>query len=109
MYKDLGLKSPTNPLSEKECVERCMLAMVNEASRALLEDKIVESPQELDLAMIMGTGFPPFRGGLLKYADKLGSNYIVQELELYAARFGKRFQPSQPLVNMAKSDRTFYS
>ncbi len=109
IYADMGLSAPTNKLSEKEIIERGIFVMINEASLALIEDRIVEKPQDLDLAMIMGTGFPPFRGGLLKYADSLGSGYIVQELELYATRFGKRFTPSKPISNMAKSNRKFYS
>ena len=52
--------------------------MVNECALALDQDKIVETPHEVDLAMIMGTGFPPFRGGLLKYADHVGAQYIAE-------------------------------
>lgn len=109
VYSELGLGSPNSSLSEKEILERGIFMMINEAALALVEDRIVEKAQDLDLAMIMGTGFPPFRGGLLKYADNLGSAYIVQELELYASRFGKRFTPTQPLINMAKTDRKFYA
>jgi 3-hydroxyacyl-CoA dehydrogenase/enoyl-CoA hydratase/3-hydroxybutyryl-CoA epimerase len=107
IYKELGLPSPTDPLSEKECIERGMLQMVNEAAQALLAEHIVSSPAEVDLAMIMGTGFPPFRGGLLKWADSLGSKYIAEELEIYASKYGKRFKPLPPLANMATSNRKF--
>jgi 3-hydroxyacyl-CoA dehydrogenase/enoyl-CoA hydratase/3-hydroxybutyryl-CoA epimerase len=109
IYKELGLPSPTDPLTEKECVERGMLQMVNEAAQALLAEHIVTSAAEVDLAMIMGTGFPPFRGGLLKWADSLGSKYIAEELEVYASKYGKRFKPLQPLTNMALGNRKFYS
>lgn len=109
VYKDLGLSAPTNKLTEKETLERGILIMVNEAALALLEDRIVDRPEQVDLAMIMGTGFPPFRGGLLRYADTLGTKYIANELDIYAARFGKRLTPSQPLANLAKNDRKFYS
>jgi 3-hydroxyacyl-CoA dehydrogenase/enoyl-CoA hydratase/3-hydroxybutyryl-CoA epimerase len=109
VYAELGLKVPTNPLTTKECVERGIFMMINECSLALLEDRIVESPHEVDLAMIMGTGFPPFRGGLLKYADSIGSEYIVDQLEAYAVTKGPRLKPHNPLRNMAKTKRTFYS
>ncbi len=109
VYIDLGLPPSTNKLTEKEIIERGMFRMINEASMALLEEHIVGSAGECDLAMIMGTGFPPFRGGLLKYADKLSSEYIVQELEVYKSRYSKRFAPSASLLNMAKSNRKFYS
>lgn len=109
VYADLGLKPATNPLTTKECIERGIFMMINECSLALLEDRIVETPHEVDLAMIMGTGFPPFRGGLLKYADATGTEYIVDQLESYAVSKGPRLKPHNPLRNMAKTKRTFYS
>jgi len=109
IYSDLGLGSPSNPLTGKECIERGVFSMINECAMALLEDKIVHTPDEVDLAMIMGTGFPPFRGGLLKYADSLGTNYIVDQLEIYAAKNAPRLKPSAPLRSMAKTGRKFYS
>lgn len=109
IYAALGLPAPKNPLTNKECIERGVFAMVNECALALVEDKIVETPHEVDLAMIMGTGFPPFRGGLLKYADTLGTSYIVDQLEVYAAGGRARLKPSNPLRAMAKTQRKFYS
>lgn len=108
IYAELGLPAPTNPLTEKECLERGIFTMINEAALALVEDRIVSQPQDVDLAMIMGTGFPPFRGGLLKYADSVGTKYIAQELELYASKCGARLRPSVPLANLAKTERKFY-
>lgn len=108
VYSDLGLPAPTNPLTEKECLERGVFQMVNEAALALHQDHIVREPQDVDMAMIMGTGFPPFRGGLLKYADSLGTQYIAGELELYASKCGARLKPTVSLANMAKSNRKFY-
>lgn len=109
IYGELGLSAPTNPLTEKECLERGVFTMINEAALALIEDHIVQTPQDVDLAMIMGTGFPPFRGGLLKYADAMGTQYVAQELELYASKCGARLRPSQPLANLAKTNRKFYA
>jgi 3-hydroxyacyl-CoA dehydrogenase/enoyl-CoA hydratase/3-hydroxybutyryl-CoA epimerase len=109
IYSTLGLKEPTNPHTSKECIERGVFMMINECSLALYEDRIVESPHEIDLAMIMGTGFPPFRGGLLKYADTLGTEYIVDQLEFYGQQKGARLKPNNPLRNMAKTKRKFYN
>lgn len=108
VYAECGLSKPTDPLTEKEVIERGIFRMINEAALVLNEERIVETPQEVDLGMIMGTGFPPFRGGLLKYADSLGSQYIVDELELYSTKYGVRFKPTNPLRNMAKTQRQFY-
>jgi 3-hydroxyacyl-CoA dehydrogenase/enoyl-CoA hydratase/3-hydroxybutyryl-CoA epimerase len=108
IYKDLGLNSIKNDLSEEECIQRGIYTMINEASRALLEDKIVETPEEVDLAMIMGTGFPPFRGGLLKYADSKGIKEIVSQLDVYESKYGKRFKPSEALIQMVQEGKNFY-
>ncbi|MFN7727798.1 MAG: 3-hydroxyacyl-CoA dehydrogenase NAD-binding domain-containing protein [Bdellovibrio sp.] len=105
VYADLGLGAPTNPHPNQECIERGVFAMINECSLALLEDHIVNTPSEVDLAMIMGTGFPPFRGGLLKYADSIGTPYIVGQLEKYAAKGAKRLTPAKTL----RSATRFYN
>lgn len=108
IYSELGLPKPSNPLTKKECLERGIFAMINECSLALLEDRIVDTAQEVDLAMITGTGFPPFRGGLLKYADAVSAKYIADQLELYAQKGRARLKPAAPLNQMAKTNRKFY-
>jgi len=108
IYGELGLPAPTNKLTSKEVINRGIYNMISEAALALVEERIVETPEEVDLAMITGTGFPPFRGGLLRYADTVGSQAICDELELFATRYGIRFKPSTPLRNMAKTNRSFY-
>jgi len=85
-----------------------IFAMVNEAA-VILDDKIVGSAAELDLAMIMGTGFPPFRGGLLRYADSIGLAKIVSRLEELAKQHGPRFAPTDALRRMAASGAKFYA
>lgn len=109
IYADLGLSQPTKKLDPKIGIDRGIFAMINEAALAFLDDKIVATPQDVDMCMIMGTGFPPFRGGLLRYADSLGSEKIVDSLEEFAVKFGPRFKPSNPLKQMAKTNRKFYS
>lgn len=109
IYQALGLPAPKNPLTTKECIERGVFAMINECALAIVQDRIVDTPHEVDLAMIMGTGFPPFRGGLLKYADTLGSQYIADQLETYAlTRKATRLKPTVSLTNMAKTNELFY-
>jgi 3-hydroxyacyl-CoA dehydrogenase/enoyl-CoA hydratase/3-hydroxybutyryl-CoA epimerase len=106
IYRLLGLAN-THPVDPKVAVDRMVLLMVNEAAR-ILDEKIVATAGELDLAMIMGTGFPPFRGGLLRYADTIGVKAIVARLEELAAKHGMRFKPSEPLVRLAESGGSFY-
>ena len=82
--------------------------MVNEAAR-ILEEGIARSPGDVDLAMITGTGFPPFRGGLLRYADGVGLATIVAKLESFERQHGVRFEPAPLLRRKAESDEGFYS
>jgi len=105
-YRVLGIRSP-KPAEPKSVVERMILAMVNEAS-LILDEKIVATAGELDLAMIMGTGFPPFRGGLLRYADALGTPYILARLDEFSSTLGPRFTPNEPLKRLAQRDGKFY-
>ncbi len=90
-----------------EITERLVLAMVNEAARAL-EDGIVARAADVDLAMIMGTGFPPFRGGLLQYADSLHPRSVLARIQALRERHGVRFEPAPALERLAAEDRLFY-
>ncbi|MEH6453568.1 MAG: 3-hydroxyacyl-CoA dehydrogenase NAD-binding domain-containing protein [Psychromonas sp.] len=89
-------------------VDRCILIMVNEAAKCLEED-VVKNPDYLDMAMIMGTGFPAFKGGLLKYADNRGVNVVCDKLNELADLYGERFRPAQLLVNKAEANERFYN
>jgi 3-hydroxyacyl-CoA dehydrogenase/enoyl-CoA hydratase/3-hydroxybutyryl-CoA epimerase len=86
---------------------RPLLSMVNEAARCL-DDGIVDSPAELDLAMIMGTGFPAFRGGILRWADSLGLEEVENRLKRYADRHGKRFAPARGITSRVKAGKGFH-
>ncbi|HUH14121.1 MAG TPA: 3-hydroxyacyl-CoA dehydrogenase NAD-binding domain-containing protein [Longimicrobiales bacterium] len=109
VYADLGEAVPRNrrEVSEEEIVDRCVLAMVNEAAR-ILEDGIVAEPGDVDLGMITGTGFPPFRGGLLRWADTRGAGWVKERLEAFRAAHGARFAPAPLLKRLAEHDGRFY-
>ncbi len=109
VYAELGLPTtPQGKATEREIEDRLILPMVNEAAFCLA-DGIVECPSKLDLAMIFGTGFPPFRGGLVRYADARGIAAIVDVLKTLSSGKGARFEPAPLLVEHAKSNRTLYS
>ncbi len=86
--------------------ERMVLAMVNEAARCL-EERVVATSALVDLAMIMGTGFPPFRGGLLRHADVLGLPSVVERLRGLEKEHGVRFAPCEVLVRMSQERLSF--
>jgi 3-hydroxyacyl-CoA dehydrogenase/enoyl-CoA hydratase/3-hydroxybutyryl-CoA epimerase len=96
----------TGDVSGDEIRSRCLWLMVNEAAWALEED-VVDTAGQVDLAMIMGTGFPPFRGGLLRWADSEGLRLILDGLERYESTLGTRFAPAPMLRKLADRDGTF--
>ena len=106
IYQILGVQPVDHKISEQEIVDRCVLNMVNEAARCL-DEKVVETPQDVDLGMIMGTGFPPFRGGLLRFADSYGVKNVVARLEELSKKYGMRFVPSDALKKVAEKG-SFY-
>jgi 3-hydroxyacyl-CoA dehydrogenase/enoyl-CoA hydratase/3-hydroxybutyryl-CoA epimerase len=100
VYSLLGVTPRIENPDPSALVDRMILPMVNEAARCLQEG-VVGSPGDLDLAMILGTGFPPFRGGLCRWADQQGLSQIVAALERLESAVGERFRPSGALREFA--------
>jgi 3-hydroxyacyl-CoA dehydrogenase/enoyl-CoA hydratase/3-hydroxybutyryl-CoA epimerase/enoyl-CoA isomerase len=94
-------------MADEEIVDRLMLPMIIETARCL-EEGIVESVPEADMGLIMGIGFPPFRGGALKYADTVGLKTIVDKAAKYAA-LGKLYEPTAKMKEMAAKNQTYYA
>ncbi len=107
VYELIGVR-PTGGPEPEEMEQRLILTMLNEAARAFSEG-VVREPRDGDIGAIFGFGFPPFRGGPLRYIDDRGAADIVEGLERYASRFGARFAPAELLVEMARTNRKFYS
>lgn len=102
-----ALQKKAHSFDKDEIIDRMMLVMVNEASRCL-DEGVVKNADYLDMAMVMGTGFPPFRGGLMRYAQNRGINNVVVTLHRLANAYGSRFEPSGLLVRMAENNENFF-
>jgi 3-hydroxyacyl-CoA dehydrogenase/enoyl-CoA hydratase/3-hydroxybutyryl-CoA epimerase len=98
---------PAPPFPPEVIESRLLLPMVNEAALCL-EDGVVGSPGKLDLAMILGTGFPPYTGGLLRWADSLGLTRVRSLLEELTGSFGPRFEPARSIRRLADGRGSFY-
>ena len=94
-------------ISDEEIIKRLTYVMVNEAAR-ILDEGLVRDVSDIDIGMIFGTGFAPFRGGLLRYADKVGPEVIVSELDILNKTLGERFQPCQYLQQLSIDGKKFY-
>jgi 3-hydroxyacyl-CoA dehydrogenase/enoyl-CoA hydratase/3-hydroxybutyryl-CoA epimerase len=105
--KKLGVKENGAGLTDEVIEKRLIYIMINEAAR-IVEEELVRDVADVDIGMIFGTGFAPFRGGLLRYADSVGADAIVTDLELFARNFGPRFQPAPFLQGLSVSGKKFY-
>jgi 3-hydroxyacyl-CoA dehydrogenase/enoyl-CoA hydratase/carnithine racemase len=90
-----------------EIQRRLALIMVNEAVHCL-QERVVSSPRDGDLAAVLGLGFPPFRAGPFHYVDSIGAGRVVDDLRGLEDRFGRRFAPAELLVDMAARSALFY-
>ena len=91
----------------QDIIDRMMLTLCNETVRCL-EDDIVSTPAEADMAMIMGIGFPPFRGGPCRYIDQTGVAEYVALCDKYA-HLGTAYEAPQMLRDMATHNKKFYA
>jgi 3-hydroxyacyl-CoA dehydrogenase/enoyl-CoA hydratase/3-hydroxybutyryl-CoA epimerase len=94
------------PATDVDLAHRLILLMVNEAARCV-EEKVVDSPEDADYGMILGTGFAPFRGGPLRYAEHHGLNKVVDELERLG-RSEEKFLPCEILRKHVRDNTKFY-
>lgn len=120
LYDEKGKQEGINPevekllpgskvsMDETTIQMRLFLPMINEAAN-ILDEKIVKDAQTVDLGLIFGIGFPPFRGGLLRYADSEGLERIVGAIDKFASEVDKdRYELSSYLKNLAENKQTFY-
>ncbi len=120
LYDDSGKQQDINPdilkllpdqkteMDETTIQMRLILPMINEAAN-ILDEKIVDSADTVDLGLIFGIGFPPFRGGLLKYADSEGLERIEGAIETFASEVNEqRYELSPYLKKLVENKQKFY-
>lgn len=105
--KLITVKEKTH-LNDDALVQRMIYPMINEAARCL-DEGIAQSARDVDIGMIFGTGFAPFRGGLLCYAEKEGLRKVVEKLSAFKDEFGDRFTPSDSLIKFEQRGKFYNS
>ena len=104
--------APDARLRDEDTLDRLLLPMINEAVRCLDEGVAgatgIEAACQIDLGSVMGFGFPPFRGGVLRYAESRGAETLLKRLNDFVLRYGSRFQPADGIVARAASGTSFY-
>ncbi|HCH0918383.1 fatty acid oxidation complex subunit alpha FadB [Vibrio sp. SALL6] len=91
---------------EQTIIQRMMIPMINEVVLCLQEG-IIATPQEADMALVYGLGFPPFRGGVFRYLDRVGIAEFV-EMAKQHAELGAMYHVPQMLIDMAAKGESFY-
>jgi len=97
---------PKRVFSDEEIIARMMIPMINEVVRCL-EEGVIASPAEADMALVYGLGFPPFHGGAFRYLDTLGSDTFVAGAEPFA-ELGALYQVPEALRDKAAQRASWY-
>lgn len=107
VYNLLSHENHSGKFSVEDLQKRLVFTMLKEAALCL-EEEIVRRPRDVDTGLIYGIGFPPFRGGLLRYADSLGAKKCLATFEELAKQVGARFEPPKSIAEMAEKGQRFY-
>ncbi|WP_301098898.1 3-hydroxyacyl-CoA dehydrogenase NAD-binding domain-containing protein [Otariodibacter sp.] len=89
-----------NNMESQDIARRCILRMINEACWCL-QDNVITSKEEGNVASVLGVDFPDFRGGIYAYIEEIGAKEIVKQLRRHAALYGDRFHPCDWLLQQA--------
>lgn len=93
---------------EAQIAERCVMMLLNEAARCL-DEGVIRSARDGDIAAVFGIGFPPFLGGPFRYMDQRGAATMVATLQALAQQYGDRFTPCEALLTRASAQTNFYT
>ncbi len=100
------VSQPKRDFSEEEIIARMMIPMVNEVVRCL-EEGIIATPAEADMALVYGLGFPPFHGGAFRWLDTLGSAKYLDMAQQYQ-HLGPLYEVPEGLRNKARHNEPYY-
>jgi 3-hydroxyacyl-CoA dehydrogenase/enoyl-CoA hydratase/3-hydroxybutyryl-CoA epimerase/enoyl-CoA isomerase len=106
LLKPLVQQDHSASITDQDIIDRMMLPLIVECSRCL-EDKIVATPVEVDIGLIYGLGFPPFRGGPFRYADAVGLKALCEKAAKFAS-LGKLYEPTAQMLRLAETGGSFH-
>ncbi|HVO29859.1 MAG TPA: 3-hydroxyacyl-CoA dehydrogenase NAD-binding domain-containing protein, partial [bacterium] len=95
------------PMASGDIADRCWMQMLTETVRCM-EEGIITSARDIDISVIFGFGFPPFRGGILRTADTMGVGAVVKRLAEFEKRYGERFAIPKMLLDMERKGEKFH-
>ena len=101
-----GHVAEAREFSDEEIISRMMIPMATELARCL-EENVVSSVEEADMALIYGLGFPPFRGGIFRWIDSIGIASFIDMTKPFAS-LGPLYQPTEGMLQHAKDNSPYY-
>jgi len=108
----LGITNEREVGDPRVIEDRLIMSLINEGIRCLDEGVAgipgKEAANQIDLGTVMGIGFPPFRGGLISYANSLGAKAILEKLRHLQKENGERFAPHSGIIQRAEQNKSFY-
>lgn len=93
-------------LSDEDIIARMMIPMATELTRCL-DEGIVETAAEADMALVYGTGFPPFRGGVFRWIDSIGAQAFCDMASKFS-NLGPLYSVPESLQAKAANNQKFY-
>ncbi|NIF20867.1 fatty acid oxidation complex subunit alpha FadJ [Candidatus Pantoea multigeneris] len=106
IYTLLGVRV-TQQQTAQQIAQRCTMMMLNEAVRCL-DEGVIASPRDGDIAAVFGIGFPAFLGGPFRYLDQRGIDDVIAKLRYFSEEYGERFTPCEGLLSAATTKKKFY-
>jgi 3-hydroxyacyl-CoA dehydrogenase/enoyl-CoA hydratase/3-hydroxybutyryl-CoA epimerase/enoyl-CoA isomerase len=101
-----SIAGPSKEVDPQTIIDRLLLPLAIEMNHCL-DEGIVDSPTEADMALVWGVGFPPFKGGICRWMDEQGLDVICEKAHKYAA-LGELYKLTQSMESMASSGKKFY-
>nr|WP_154325465.1 fatty acid oxidation complex subunit alpha FadB [Pantoea sp. 201603H] len=101
-----SVSKPRREFSDAEIIARMMIPMINEVVRCL-EENIIASPAEADMALVYGLGFPPFHGGAFRYLDTISNIAFVEQAKQFI-HLGMLYQVPAGIENKAQIGESWY-
>jgi 3-hydroxyacyl-CoA dehydrogenase len=108
LLRELTAKAgiPQRSIFSEEIVDRCIYALVNEGAR-ILEQGYASRATDIDIIYVYGYGFPPYRGGPMWYADRVGLDKVYDRISEFHRQFGMLWEPAPLLKELAAHGKTF--
>ena len=104
--EELGIER--RRIEDREIMERCMFASINEGGK-ILDEGLAQRPSDIDVICVYGFGFPAHRGGPMYYADRIGLRSVYDALRRYQEHLGDLMAPCALIERLVQAGKRLYN